>query len=485
MFCMNCGKELQEGVRFCDRCGTPTYVENQKRAPLPPERKSGKKKIVLPVVLSLILLLMIAGGIAAFFLVPGLRCRITGHQWVEATCTKRGYCEICGESGEKKKPHDYDENGICRECGKKNENAAPAPETAAAAPAAAVAPAAEAAAEPALPESVIMPDENRAKAVGISMPTGKLQRWNQDGANMKKELELAGYEVDLRYADNDVYTQVNQVEDLIAEGCSVLIIAAIDGSSLEEPLDKAMEAGIPVIAYDRLIINSHAVSYYVTFDNYMVGTIQARYVVEALDLNNAEGPFNIEFTAGAPDDYNAKFFFDGAYDVLKPYIDEGKLVVRSGESTFDEAATQAWSTDTARSRAANIIRRYYDGNDIDAWICSNDSTALGVEYALNDYYYGNYPVITGQDCDIESIKNIIAGKQAMSVFKDTRTLASQTVRMAGQILSGEPVDFNDVTTYNNGVKTIASYLCAPVYADIFNYKELMIDSGYYSEDQLK
>ncbi len=325
-----------------------------------------------------------------------------------------------------------------------------------------------------------------AKKVGVSMPTKDLQRWNQDGANMEKELKAAGYEVDLQFANNDVQQQVSQIENMISSGCNVLVIAAIEGSSLGEALDMAKKANIPVIAYDRLIMNSDAVSYYATFDNYKVGTVQGEYVVKALDLDNAAGPFNIEFTAGDPGDNNAGFFFNGAMDVVKKYIDEGKLNVVSGQKTFEEVATPTWGTDVAQSRAENILSSYYaDGTELDVWLCSNDSTALGVENALAANYKGKYPVITGQDCDIENTKNMIAGKQSMSVFKDTRTLASQVVKMVGQILSNQTVDVNDTTTYDNGVKVVPSFLCEPVFADANNYKQILIESGYYTEDQLK
>ncbi|MBP3297174.1 MAG: sugar-binding protein [Lachnospiraceae bacterium] len=322
--------------------------------------------------------------------------------------------------------------------------------------------------------------------VGVSMPTKDLQRWNQDGANMESQLKAAGYEVDLQYAANDVQQQLSQVENMISNGCDVLVIAAIEGSSLGEALDMAKGANIPVIAYDRLIMNSDAVSYYATFDNYKVGTVQGTYVKDTLDLDNAAGPFNIEFTAGDPGDNNAGFFFNGAYDVLKDYIAEGKLVVVSGQKTFDEVATPTWATEVAQSRAENILSSFYaDGTNLDVWLCSNDSTALGVENALAANYNGTYPIITGQDCDIQNTKNMIAGKQSMSVFKDTRTLASQVVKMVGQIINNETVDVNDTTTYDNGVKVVPSFLCEPVFADANNYKTILIESGYYTEDQLK
>ena len=332
-------------------------------------------------------------------------------------------------------------------------------------------------------EGEILPGDGQK--IGVSMPTKDLQRWNQDGDNMKAMLEEAGYEVDLQYASNDVQTQLSQVENMISSGCSVLVIAAIEGSSLGEALTMAKENDIPVFAYDRLLMDSDAVSYYATFDNYKVGVVQGQYNIDTLDLDNAEGPFNMEITAGDPGDNNAGFFYNGAMDLLKPYIEEGKLVVKSGQTEFEEVATAQWKTETAQSRAENILSsNYADGSNVDVWLCSNDSTALGVTNALAANYNGEYPIITGQDCDKENTKNMIAGKQSMSVFKDTRTLAKQVVKMIGQQLNGVDVDVNDTETYNNNVITVPSFLCEPVFADANNYKELLIDSGYYTEDDL-
>lgn len=367
-------------------------------------------------------------------------------------------------------------------CGSAAEEPAAAPAEEAAEPEA-EAPAEEAAE----PEAPAEEAASTGTKVGVSMPTKDLQRWNQDGANMEAELKAAGYEVDLQYANNEPQTQVSQIENMISNGANVLVIAAIEASSLGEALDMAKAANIPVVAYDRLIMNSDAVSYYATFDNYKVGQVQGQYIIDTLDLDNAEGPFNLEITAGDPGDNNAPFFYSGAMDLLQPYIDEGKLVVQSGQTAFEEVGTPQWKTETAQSRADNIISSFYaDGKtNIDVWLCSNDSTALGVETALANSYSGEYPIVTGQDCDIENTKNMIAGKQSMSVFKDTRTLATQVVKMVGQILNNEEVDVNDTETYDNGTGVIPSFLCDPVFADAGNYKELLIDSGYYTEDQLQ
>ena len=322
--------------------------------------------------------------------------------------------------------------------------------------------------------------------IGVAMPTKDLQRWNQDGANMKKELEAAGYKVDLQYASNDVQTQVSQIENMISNGCKMLVIASIDGSSLGEPLSQAKSMGIPVIAYDRLIMNSDAVTYYATFDNYRVGQKQGEYLVQTLGLDQTKEPKKIELFTGDPADNNCKFFFGGAMDVLQKYIDEKQLVVKSGQTAFEQVATANWDSEKAQNRMDTIIAgNYSDGTDLDAVLCSNDSTALGVENALASSYTGKYPIITGQDCDIANVKNMIQGKQAMSVFKDTRTLATQVVKMVDSVMQGGKAEINDTKSYDNGTGIIPTYLCDPVVVTVDNYKEMLITSGYYTEDQLK
>ncbi|MDD3168160.1 MAG: sugar ABC transporter substrate-binding protein [Eubacteriales bacterium] len=336
------------------------------------------------------------------------------------------------------------------------------------------------------------PEEEAAAAmIGVSMPTQSLQRWNQDGANMKAMLEEAGYQVDLQYGgDNDIPTQVAQIENMITQGCKVLVIAAIDGSSLTEVLKQAKEQGIPVIAYDRLIMNSDAVSYYATFDNFQVGVMQGQYIETALDLANQKGPFNIELFTGDPADNNATFFFGGAMSILQPYIDNGVLVVPSGQTTQAQVSTADWKSENAQTRMENLITSNgYSpkGVKLDAVCCSNDSTALGVTNALVSVGYTaeDMPIITGQDCDKANTKNMKAGLQSMSVFKDTRTLADKVVGMVDAIVKGSEPDINDTETYDNGVGVVPSYLCAPVVTTVDNYKEMLLDSGYYTEADLQ
>jgi len=325
--------------------------------------------------------------------------------------------------------------------------------------------------------------------VGVAMPTKDLQRWNQDGDNMKKKLEEAGYVVDLQYASNDVPTQVSQIENMISSGCKVLVIASIEGDSLGTVLEQAKEKDVKVIAYDRLIMGSDAVTYYATFDNEMVGTKQGEYIEEKLGLKSGKGPFNLEIITGDPGDNNARFFYKGAMDVLQPYIDNGQLVVKSGQIDFATVATQSWSTENAQNRFDAILAaNYSDGTQLDAVLASNDSTAMGVTNSLIANYEGthsNWPIITGQDCDKANVKNMLDGKQSMSIFKDTRTLAAKTVEMVDAIMQGKEAPVNDRDTYDNGTGKIPSYLCEPVFADASNYEEILIKSGYYTMDDIK
>lgn len=338
---------------------------------------------------------------------------------------------------------------------------------------------------------IVMPffSTSSSGSVGISMPTQSLQRWNQDGANMKSMLEKAGYEVNLQYANNDVAVQVAQIENMLVCGAKVLIVAPIDGGVLDIVLGMAKKAGVPVISYDRLITGTSNIDYYVTFDNYGVGVIQGEFIVDKFDLENTDKTYTIEFTAGSPDDNNAGLFFAGAFDTLKPYMDAGKLICLSGQTEFDTAATPAWKTETAQARMENILTGFYPdcltgGTKLDICLCSNDTTALGVTNSLVNFGFTaeNMPVITGQDCEISNVKNMLKGQQAMSVFKDTRLLAAQTVEMVSDILANKEPKTN--ATYNNGVMDVPSYNCPPEFADINNYYKVLVESGYYTEEQL-
>jgi putative multiple sugar transport system substrate-binding protein len=327
------------------------------------------------------------------------------------------------------------------------------------------------------------------KKVGIAMPTKSSSRWIADGDNIVKQLQAKGYETDLQYGEDNIENQVAQIENMITKGANVLVVASIDGESLSNVLQKAKDKKIPVIAYDRLIKKTPNVDYYATFDNFKVGVLQATYIEEKLGLKQGKGPFNIELFGGSPDDNNAFMFFDGAMSVLKPYIDSGKLVVKSGQVDMKVCATLRWDGATAQARMDNLLSRYYGNTKVDAVLSPYDGISIGVLSSLKAVGYGTpsqpMPIVTGQDAEIPSIKSIIKGEQSQTVFKDTRDLAKVTVAMVDAVLSGKPAETNDAKTYNNGVKVVPSYLLTPVSVDKSNYLKVLVDSGYYTADKLQ
>jgi putative multiple sugar transport system substrate-binding protein len=327
------------------------------------------------------------------------------------------------------------------------------------------------------------------KMVGIAMPTQSSSRWISDGNTLKKLLEEKGYQVSLQYAEDNVDAQVAQIENMITKGASVLVIAAIDGESLTNVLEKANAAKIQVISYDRLIRNTPYVTYYAAFDNFKVGVYQGGYIVKKLGLNEGKGPFNIELFAGSPDDNNAGFFFNGAMSELKPFIDSGKLVVKSGQTDFAKVATLRWDGATAQKRMDDILTSKYTDAKVGAVLSPYDGISIGILSSLKSVGYGTkakpLPVVTGQDAEIPSVKSIIAGEQTQTVFKDTRTLAKVVAGMVDAVLQGKPAEVNDTKTYDNGKKVVPSFLCDIVSVDITNYKEALVDTGYWTADQLK
>ncbi len=322
--------------------------------------------------------------------------------------------------------------------------------------------------------------------VGIAMPTKSSARWIADGDNLVKSLKDLGYQTDLQYAEDDIPTQVSQVENMITKGAKVLVIAAIDGTTLTDTLQKAADAGIKVFAYDRLIRESPNVDYYAAFDNFEVGVAQAGSIVDTLDLNNAAGPFNIELFAGSPDDNNAGFFFNGAMSILQPLIDSGKLVVKSGETEFPaQVGTLRWDGAAAQARMDNILATHYADSRVDAVLSPYDGISRGIIASLKQvgYYSADKPapVVTGQDAELPSVKSILAGEQTSTVFKDTRTLAAQVAKMVDQFLKGETVEVNDTETYENGVKTVPSFLLPVVSVTKDNVVKELVDTGYYTQ----
>ncbi|HXI09098.1 MAG: multiple monosaccharide ABC transporter substrate-binding protein [Bradyrhizobium sp.] len=325
--------------------------------------------------------------------------------------------------------------------------------------------------------------------IGIAMPTKASARWIDDGNNMVKILKERGYGTDLQYAEDDIPNQLSQIENLVAKRVKALVIAAIDGTTLSDVLKQAKAAGVVVIAYDRLIRDSANVDYYATFDNFEVGVLQAQSIEQALGLKDGKGPFNIELFGGSPDDNNAYFFYNGAMSVLQPYINDGKLVVASGQTGMAKVSTLRWDGATAQARMDNLLSAFYGNKRVDAVLSPYDGLSIGIISSLKGVGYGSasqpMPVITGQDAEVPSIKAMLRGDQYSTIFKDTRDLARVTADMVDAALEGKAVTVNDTKTYNNGIKLVPSYLLKPVVVDRSNWEKVLIDSGYYRRTQFQ
>ena len=324
--------------------------------------------------------------------------------------------------------------------------------------------------------------------IGIAMPTKSSARWIDDGNNMVKQFQAKGYGTDLQYADDDIPNQLSQIENMITKGDKVLVIAAIDGTTLSDVLQQAADKKIKIIAYDRLIRKSPNVDYYATFDNFQVGVLQAGSIESALGLKQGKGPFNIELFGGSPDDNNAYFFYDGAMSVLDPYIKSKKLVVQSGQMGMDKVSTLRWDGAVAQARMDNLLSAYYGDKRVDAVLSPYDGLSIGILSSLKGVGYGSgnqpMPIVTGQDAEIPSVKSILANEQHSTIYKDTRQLAKITVDMVEAMEKGTAVPVNDTKTYNNGVKVVPAYLLKPVVVDATNWKQVLIDGGYYKESQI-
>ncbi|GGB93806.1 sugar ABC transporter substrate-binding protein [Marinobacterium zhoushanense] len=324
--------------------------------------------------------------------------------------------------------------------------------------------------------------------VGIAMPTNSSSRWISDGHSMVEQFEKAGYKTDLQYAEDDIPTQLAQVENMIVKGVDVLVIAAIDGTTLSNALENANAAGIKVIAYDRLIRDSEHVDYYATFDNFKVGVQQATSLVNGLKTR-FQPPYNVELFGGSPDDNNAYFFYNGAMSVLQPLIDSGEVKIVSGQMGMDKVGTLRWDGALAQSRMDNLLSAHYTDKRIHGVLSPYDGLSIGILSSLKGVGYGSadmvMPIVTGQDAELPSVKSILAGEQYSTVFKDTRELAGVAVGMVDALLKGSEPEINDTSTYDNGVKVVPSYLLEPVPVDASNWQPVVVNSGYYTLKQVK
>ena len=348
---------------------------------------------------------------------------------------------------------------------------------------------AEAPAEDAEAPAPVAADSEGGK-IGVAMPTQSSERWIKDGQNMKEQLEALGYEVDLQYAEDDVQTQVSQIENMIASGAQCLVIASIDSSALVNVEAQAKEKNIPIIAYDRLLMDTDAVSYYASFDNKGVGVAIADYIVKAKDLEAAKEAgesYTIEFFMGSPDDNNAVLLHEGVMEVLQPYLDAGTLVCKTGRTSFKDTCILRWSQETAQQWCENYLTGYYADEDLDIACTAFDGFAYGVKAALQGagYTAENWPLVTGQDAELMACKNILDGTQTATIFKDTGLLAGKCVTMVEAVMKGTEPEINDTETYDNGKLVVPSYLCTPVAVDKDTLKEVVVDgANYYKAEDL-
>lgn len=333
------------------------------------------------------------------------------------------------------------------------------------------------------------PDEGKGGTIGLAMPTKSSERWIADGKNMAEQFEAKGYKADLQYGDDKVENQVAQIENMISKGHRLLVVAAIDGRALTDVLRRAKEAGVPVISYDRLILGTPNVDYYASFDNERVGELQGQYIGDKLKLKEGgDEKYTAELFAGSPDDNNTRYFWDGAMKVLGPYLRSGKLTVRSKQTKMNQVTTLRWDGGTAQKRMDDLLSKNYGSADVDAVLSPYDGISIGVISALKSAGYGTadkpYPVVTGQDAELASVKSVLRGQQTQTVYKDTRKLAKQAVQMSDAVLTNKKPEVNDTKTYNNGKRVVPSYLLKPVSVDKSNTQRL-IDDGYYKAGQLK
>lgn len=331
--------------------------------------------------------------------------------------------------------------------------------------------------------------ESNGMTVGICMPTQSSERWINDGENMKTLLESKGYEVKMQFAEDDPQEQVKQIENMITQQVDALVIAAVDGDSLASVCNQAKQNDIPIISYDRLIMDTDAISYYATFDNKGVGVKIGEYIKEKKELDKAKEAgesYTIEFFMGSPDDNNAVLLHAGIMEVLQPYLDDGTLVCKTGRTSFEDTCILRWSQETAQQWCENYLSSQYADEKLDIACSAFDGFSYGIKAALTSAGYtdADWPLVTGQDAELMAVKNIVAGTQTMSIYKDTRLLAEKAGTMVDAVLQGAEPEINDTEQYDNGKTVVPTYMCEPQPVDKDNYKELLIDSKYYTEDQI-
>ena len=324
--------------------------------------------------------------------------------------------------------------------------------------------------------------------IGITLPTQELARCLKDQEYLTQYLNERGYDVDVQFAKGDAATQVAQMENMITNGVVGIICSPWDGSALTSAVEAAHNAGIPVIAYDALILNTPYIECYAADDLRGIGALQAQYIVDTLKLDSSDEAHTLELFAGDYADANAPLFFEGAMNVLTPYIESGKLVVKSGQTEFNVVATAEWDGAKAQSRMDAILSTYYLDEPIEAVLCQNDDLAAGVISACKSAGYGTeampLPITTGQDCTISAVKSILAGEQSMTVFKDIKQLAYNGAYFIDCLVQGQTPEIENPVVYNNGSVDVKASAVEPLALTADKVQELVIDSDYYTKADL-
>jgi putative multiple sugar transport system substrate-binding protein len=306
--------------------------------------------------------------------------------------------------------------------------------------------------------------------IGVSLPQKTSENWVLAENLFKTDLTNAGFKADVQFANGGVGEQQNQIQSMVTKGAKVIVVGAIDGSQLGTQLKAAKDAGAVVIAYDRLVLNTDAVDYYVAYDNYKVGVLQGNALLEGMAKKKPNGPYNIELFAGSPDDANAKVFFDGAMSVLEPKIKDGTLKVVSKQTDFNQVVTQGWKAENAQKRMDTLLSGSYSSANVDGVLSPNDTLARAIITSVKAAGKP-VPVVTGQDSEVESVKSIMQGEQYSTINKDTRNLVKAPIEMIQAIQKGEQPKITDTKSYNNGVKVVPANLLEPVIVTKENAKE--------------
>ncbi|MGX9901962.1 substrate-binding domain-containing protein [Arthrobacter sp. SA17] len=311
-------------------------------------------------------------------------------------------------------------------------------------------------------------------SIGVALPQKTSENWVLAEKLFNDGLTGAGFKADVQFANGGVSEQQNQISAMITKGAKVIIVGAIDGAQLGTQLKQAKDAGATIIAYDRLLLNTENVDYYVAYDNFKVGELQGKALLDGMKAKKPSGPYNVELFAGSPDDANAAVFFNGAMSVLKPEIDKGNLKVLSGQTTFEQAVTQGWKAENAQKRADTLLTGSYGTESLDGVLSPNDTLARAVLTSVKAAGKP-LPVITGQDSEVESVKSIMAGEQYSTINKDTRKLVEHAITMVKDIQAGKKPEINDDKSYDNKTKIVPAYLLEPVIVTAANVKTAYTD----------